>query len=66
MPPANVKRDMAARMTAEDCEPEDRIVATLGVSVSTIEHWLKQIDEIRTGVAHKEAVVNPCSYRDFK
>jgi hypothetical protein len=66
MPLANLIREMAARMTAEDCEPDVRIAAAVGTSLSTIEHRLKQIDETRTGVAHKEAVVNPCSSKELK
>ncbi len=53
---ASLKREMAARMTAEDREPDDRIATAVGVSLSTIEHWKKRIDENRTGAAHKEVV----------
>jgi DNA-binding XRE family transcriptional regulator len=46
MPLANMKREVAARMTAEDCEPDDRVAAAVGVSQRTIAQWNKGIDEI--------------------
>ena len=53
---ANSTQEMVARMSAEDREPDDRIAAAVGVSLLTIEHWKKRIDENRTGVANKEVV----------
>ena len=53
-------------MTAEDRESDDRIAAAVRVSLRTIEHSVKRIEENRTGVAHKEAVVNPCSSKELK
>lgn len=36
---ANVKRETAARMIAEDREPDHRIAAAVGVSLRTIAYW---------------------------
>ncbi len=63
---ADLKREMAARITAEDREPDHRVPAAVGASLRAIEHWLKQIHENRTGVTHMEAVVNPCSSKELK
>jgi hypothetical protein len=43
-------------MSAEDREPDDRIAATVGLSLLIINHWKKRIDEKRTGITHKEVV----------
>ena len=44
MPLANIKRETAARMIAEDREPDHRIAATVGVSLRTIQYWKKRPD----------------------
>src|SRR2546421_245103 len=41
---ANLKHEMAARMIAEDREPDHRIAAAVGVSRRTIEYWKKRSD----------------------
>lgn len=41
---ANLKRETAARMIAEDREPDYRIAAAVGVSRRTIEYWKKRPD----------------------
>jgi len=41
---ANVTRETAARMIAEDREPDHRIAAAVGVSRRTINYWKKRPD----------------------
>jgi hypothetical protein len=41
---ANLKHETAARMIAEDCEPDHRIAAAVGVSRRTIEYWKHRPD----------------------
>jgi hypothetical protein len=41
---ANIKRETAARMIAEDLEPDYRIAEVVGVSRRTIEYWKKRPD----------------------
>lgn len=41
---ANVKHEIAARMIAEDREPDHRIATAVGVSRRTIEYWKKRPD----------------------
>ena len=41
---ANLKRERAARMIAEDFEPDHRIAAAVGVSRRTIEYWKNRAD----------------------
>jgi hypothetical protein len=44
MPIPNVKRETAARMIAEDREPDYLIAAAVGVSLRTIQYWKKRPD----------------------
>ena len=52
-----VKHETAARMIAEDCEPDHRIARALGVSRRTVQYWKKR-PEVRARIREivKEAV----------